>query len=355
MKNNILIVDDSSIDALLIRTILADQNLLMAKDGVEAMDLLARHPEIDIMILDINMPRMNGFEVLEAMQKDKNYQKIATLILTNHDEFENEIKGLSMGAVDYIRKPLNIESLRKRIDIHARLRQATRILEKSNQILEETVKERTKEILLTRSVTIHALIGLLETRDIESGNHTIRTQHYMKALCEALALKDEYKELLTPQYIQEIFETAPLHDIGKVGVPDKILLKPGKLTHDEFEIMKLHTVYGVQALMMDMTDHVPSFIKTAEEIIGSHHERYDGTGYPKGLVDRAIPLSARLMALADVYDAIINKRVYKEAFSHETALEMIKAESGTHFDPELVDTFIAIEDQIIEISQKYRA
>ena len=172
MSDRILIVDDSVVDAELIKAILFDQELYFAYDGIEAMAILDQNPGIDLMILDINMPRMNGFEVLEAMHKEQKYSKVVTLILTNHDELENEIKGLSLGAVDYIRKPLNIESLRKRIDIHVKLKQATKILEQNNQILEETVAERTKEITLTRSMTIHALVGLLEIRDIESGNHT---------------------------------------------------------------------------------------------------------------------------------------------------------------------------------------
>lgn len=355
MENKILIVEDSIVDVALIKAILSDQNLYFAKDGIEAFEVIDKVPDIDLMILDINMPRMNGFEVLEIMRNNSKYAKIVTLILTNHDELENEIKGLSLGAVDYIRKPLNIESLRKRIDIHSRLKQATKLLEENNSILEETVKERTSEIALTRSITIHALIGLLEIRDIESGNHTIRTQYFIKAICEELAKKDRYKDILTEEYIMEIFETAPLHDIGKVGVPDYILLKPGKLTPEEYEKMKLHVNYGVNAIMADSYLSIPSFIKTAVEIIGGHHEQYNGNGYPKGLKGEEIPLAARLMAFADVYDALINKRIYKEAFTHEVAMNMILERSGTQFDPEIVEAFVACEDRIIAIAAQYKA
>jgi putative two-component system response regulator len=355
MGNKILIVEDSVVDVALIKAILSDQDLYFAKDGVEAFEVIDQIPDIDLMILDINMPRMNGFEVLEIMRNNPKYAKIVTLILTNHDELENEIKGLSLGAVDYIRKPLNIESLRKRIDIHSRLKQATKLLEENNSILEETIKERTSEIALTRSITIHALIGLLEIRDIESGNHTIRTQYFIKAICEELAKKERYKDILTEEYIREIFDTAPLHDIGKVGVPDNILLKPGKLTPEEYEKMKLHVIYGVNAIMVDSHLAVPSFIKTASEIIGGHHEQFNGNGYPNGLKGEEIPLSARLMAFADVYDALINKRVYKEAFSHEVAMNMILERSGTQFDPEIVEAFVACEGRIIEIAEQYKA
>jgi len=355
MENKILIVEDSVVDTALIKAILSDQNLYFAKDGIEAFELIEKVPDIDLMILDINMPRMNGFEVLEIMRNNSKYAKIVTLILTNHDELENEIKGLSLGAVDYIRKPLNIESLRKRIDIHSRLKQATKSLEQNNLVLEETVRERTSEIALTRSITIHALIALLEIRDIESGNHTSRTQYFIKAICEELAKKDKYKDILTDEYIMEIFETAPLHDIGKVGVPDYILLKPGKLTPEEYEKMKLHVIYGVNAIKVESYLEVPSFIKTATEIIGGHHEYYNGMGYPNGLKGDEIPLSARLMAFADVYDALINKRIYKEAFTHEVAMSMIKERSGLQFDPEIVEAFVACEDRIIAIAEQYKA
>ena len=355
MENKILIVEDSIVDSALIKAILSDQQLYFANDGIEAFEVIDRVPDIDLMILDINMPRMNGFEVLEKLKSDDKYSKIVSLILTNQDELEKEIKGLSLGAVDYIRKPLNLESLRKRIDIHSELKMARKILERDNRILEETVNERTKEVLLTRSITIHALITLLEIRDLESGNHTLRTQYYIKAICEELAKKDKYKDILTEEYIKEIFDTAPLHDIGKVGVPDRILLKPGKLTQEEFEIMKLHVDHGLNAIKVNSDVMIPSFIKTATEIISSHHEYYNGLGYPKGLKGEEIPIAARLMAFADVYDALINKRVYKEAFLHEDAMKIIKDKSGIQFDPEIVEAFVAIEDKIIEISNTYKA
>ena len=350
----ILIVDDSKTDRLMIENILKDYQLLLANDGVEAMDILERESNVDLIILDLNMPRMNGFEVLEAIGQNEKYKKIITIILTNYDEMENEIRGLGLGAVDYIRKPLNLESLRKRIEIHIKLKNSRKSLEQNNAMLEETVQKRTKELVLTRDITIHALIGLLEVRDIESCNHTKRTQWMIKALCEELSNKEEYCDILSDVYIEELFDTAPLHDIGKVGIPDSILLKPGKLTFEEFEIMKCHTTYGVNALKYEIAEErTPSFVKTAIECIGGHHEKYDGSGYPKGLKGEEIPLPGRLMAIVDVYDALISKRVYKSAFTHEDALLLIKGEKGKHFDPNLVDAFFAIEEQIREIAVRY--
>ena len=238
----ILIVDDSKTDVALLTNILCDYDLSVAYDGVEAMKALDEIPDIDVLILDLNMPRMNGFEVLEAMRENPEYRKKAAIILTNADEIENEIKGLDLGAVDYIRKPLNLQSLRKRIEVHSNLRDAQNALERYNAELEKTVQERTEELALTRDISIHALICLLEVRDIESSNHTKRTQWMMKVLCEYLRTKEKYTEILNDTYIKELFNTSPLHDIGKVGIPDSILLKPGKLTSEEFEIMKKHTI-----------------------------------------------------------------------------------------------------------------
>lgn len=349
----ILIVDDSKTDVLMISHILNDYDLQVAYDGIEAMNLIANDPDIDIMILDLNMPRMNGFEVLEALGNKPEYKDIATLILTNSDEIDNEIRGLELGALDYIRKPLNIRSLRKRIEVHSNLKNISKSLAQHNFLLEKAVQERTIELNLTRDVTIHALVGLLEVRNIESSNHTRRTQWMMKALCDHLRTKESYHTILTDMYINELFSTAPLHDIGKVGIPDSILLKPGKLTFDEFEIMKKHTTFGVDALThAGSKGSSLSFIRTAIEIVGTHHEKYNGTGYPKGLAGKDIPIAGRLMAIIDVYDALVSERVYKSAYTHKEALEIIAAEKGKHFDPNIVDAFFEIEDEIECINDK---
>lgn len=353
MYAKILIVDDSATDRLIIRNILSDCELYTACDGIEAIEILEKH-EIDIIILDLNMPRMNGFEVLLYLRNDPELRKIATLILTNYDETENEIKGLALGAVDYVRKPLNLESLRKRIEVHANIRNAQKNIELKNRSLEETVLERTEELVLTRDTTIHALVGLLEVRNIESSNHTMRTQYMIRKLSEHLSKKPGYNQVLTKEYISELFDTSPLHDIGKVGIPDSILLKPGKLDAEEFTIMKKHTTYGVEALRYALNaNKVPSFIKTAIEVAGTHHERYDGSGYPKGLKGNEIPLSGRLMAIVDVYDALTSQRVYKPAYDHEYALDIIKSERGKHFDPDIVTAFMEIEQQIHNISKDF--
>jgi putative two-component system response regulator len=350
----VLVVDDSKADVMLLKNMLKDYDLLVAYDGVEAMECLAQDPEIGIMILDLNMPRMNGYEVLEALGRHPEYKKIATLILTNYDEIDNEIRGLELGAVDYIRKPLNFRSLRKRIELHSNLVNARKELEQHNYLLEKAVQDRTRELNQTRDVAIHALVSLLEVRNVESSNHTQRTQWMMKALCEHLRTKEQYKAILTDAYIDELFNTAPLHDIGKVGIPDCILLKPGRLTAEEFEIMKKHVVFGVEALRSRESGGCSlSFIRTAMEIAATHHEKFNGSGYPNNLAGKDIPLSGRLMAIIDVYDALVSERVYKAAYSHEEAMELIAQEKGRHFDPDIVDAFFEIQADIKKIADTF--
>ncbi|MDH5678434.1 MAG: HD domain-containing protein, partial [Nitrospinota bacterium] len=227
--------------------------------------------------------------------------------------------------------------------------------EYTNQMI-SALRDRTEEIHRTRDVTILSLATLAETRDNETGGHILRTQGYVRALAMALRERPEYKEELTDEVIDLLFKSAPLHDIGKVGIPDSILLKPGKLTGEEFEIMKKHPVLGRDAIIRaeeTLDAGEGSFLRYARQIAYGHHEKWDGSGYPEGIKGAEIPLSARLMAVADVYDALISKRVYKEAFSHEKARDIIAQGRGTHFDPDLVDTFIAIEQEIVDIAKRY--
>lgn len=349
----LMIVDDSKTDVMIISQLLNEYEVIVAEDGIEAIQLLQQNPDVAIMILDIMMPRMNGFEVLEVISNNSQYSNVATLILTNCDEIENEIRGLELGAVDYIRKPLNMQSVKKRIELHRNLISARKKLEQQNIFLEKAVFERTNECNVTRDVTINAMVGLLEVRNIESSNHTRRTQIMMKMLCDYLCNKKHYKNIMTETYKKDLFSTAPLHDIGKVGIQDSILLKPGKLTDEEFEIMKKHTIYGVNAFKYASEDvGKVSFLNTALEIIGTHHEKYNGLGYPNGIKGEEIPLAGRLMAIIDVYDALVSERVYKSAYTHEEALEIINKERNQHFDGEIVEAFLELESEISSINQR---
>lgn len=224
----------------------------------------------------------------------------------------------------------------------------------TNEML-DSLQSSQEEVKTTRDVAIISLSALAESRDNETGAHILRTQEYIRALASHLSQFDHHKALLTPTYIELLYKSAPLHDVGKVGIPDSILLKPGKLTNEEFEIMKGHPEIGAKALSMaEQQLGSNSFLQLAKEISLTHHEKWDGSGYPNQLSGEAIPLSGRLMAIADVYDALISERVYKKAFSHEKAKSIILEGNGTHFDPELVTAFVAIEHEFVAIADKYR-
>jgi len=355
MSAKILIVDDSTTDCMIINNMLNNYVTLTAYDGLEAMEIIEDNPEIDLIILDLNMPRMDGFQVLKKIKDDCKYKNIRTIILTNFDEIDNEIKGLKLGAVDYVRKPVNIDSLKLRIDIHLKLKEMQEKVEEDNKRLDSLVIKKSREFKVTRDISIQAFVRLLEVRNIESHNHTIRTKKFMKLLCEHLKTQKKYKDILTDDYINELVTTTVLHDIGKVGIPDSILLKPDRLTEDEYNLMKKHVDYGVKALKDEVHCEtvIPSFINTAIEIIATHHEKYDGTGYPAGLAGELIPLSGRLMAIIDVFDALMSKRVYKPAYEYSFVIKYIKNESGKHFDPDIVKYFLEIQDKILEIFHKY--
>ncbi|MDD3099196.1 MAG: response regulator [Bacilli bacterium] len=355
MVTRILLVDDSSTDLLIIKNMLSDFEVLTARNGVEALKQIELNPDIRLVVLDLNMPIMDGFELLQIFKSDKKYQQIRVIILTNLDEVENEIRGLELGAVDYIRKPVNIRALKIRINIHRKLLALQNELEESNSILDARVAKATEELVLTRDITIHALVGLIEARNFESYNHIMRTSMMMKALCTHLRKNPKFANILTREYILELTRTSPLHDIGKVAIPDHILLKPGKLTSEEFEIMKRHVEYGVLALKKEIgdVDEAPSFIRTALDIVGYHHEKFDGSGYPNKLKGEQIPLPGRLMAIIDVFDALINERVYKKAFSLEQSLAIIKEGIGTHFDPDIGHAFLQVIDKMTAINDKY--
>ena len=339
---SILAIDDSLTDLTMIQYILSDHEVFLAHDGLEGLEQLTDNPEIDLILLDLRMPRMNGFAFLErftTMGLD-----IPIMILTNTEEVEMEIQGLEMGAVDFIRKPLNFQALKKRIDVQLRLKNATEQIKQHNRLLEELVEKRTAEFRRTNEITINALVRLLEIRNVETSDHSKRTKYMMEQLCRKLQNQSNEAYHLTEKQIQELVQTAPLHDIGKVGIPDSILLKPGKLEQQELVIMREHVAKGVEALdySIDDSEAKISFIETARELIASHHEWFDGSGYPIGLQQENIPLSGRLMAVIDVYDALTSKRVYKEALSHEQAVELMKQEQARHFDPVVFEAFLSV-------------
>lgn len=357
-RPTLLIVDDVVDNIALLSSLLKDAyRTKIATSGEKALKIAMADDPVDLILLDIMMPGMDGYEVCERLKADERTRNIPIIFLTAMTQPEDEERGLQLGAVDYITKPISPPILLARVQTHLALKQAQDYLRDQNAILEQKVIERTREIASVQDVTILAMASLAETRDNETGNHIRRTQNYVRVLAKQLQAHPRFQDMLTDQHVELLYKSAPLHDIGKVGVPDRVLLKPDRLTDDEFELMKQHTVYGRDAITAaeEKLDDAPtdSFLRFAREIAYSHQEKWDGTGYPEGLSGDDIPFSARLMALADVYDALISRRVYKPAFSHEEAARIISDGRGSHFDPDVVDAFIETEQEFREIAQRF--
>jgi Response regulator containing a CheY-like receiver domain and an HD-GYP domain len=315
-----------------------------ATTGKQALERIsATLPQL--ILMDVMMPELNGFQTVEILCKDEKTCSIPVIFLTARAEAEDIVQGFSLGGVDYVTKPFKGVELRSRVRTHLELNAY-----RTN--LERLVDERTQEAELLKDVVIEAMGELSEHRDPETGSHIRRTREYVLVLARALVQQGHFLPQLTEEYIVLLGKSAPLHDIGKVAIRDSILLKPGKLTREEFDEMKQHTLYGetVTANLEHMAGQPTSFLKCAKEIAGSHHEKFDGSGYPRGLVGNDIPLAGRIMAVADVYDALISKRVYKNSMTHEEAMAIMLEGKGTHFDPVMIDAFMTVENQFREIA-----
>lgn len=355
-KCTVLVVDDTPDNLSLMSNLLrTDYKVKLATSGERALQIVAGESKPDLILLDIMMPEMDGYEVLRRLQFNPDTEDIPVIFLTAMAGAEDESVGLELGAVDYITKPINPAIVMARVRNHLQLKRARDFLAHHNNFLEQEIANRTRALAELQDATIRAMASLAETRDNETGNHIRRTQHYVEALARKLQDHPRFKDELTDAAIETIFKSAPLHDIGKVGIPDRILLKPGKLTPEEFEIMKTHTTLGRDAIVAAETDAMLDnpFFRYAKEITYSHQEKWDGSGYPEGLMGNTIPLSARLMAVADVYDALISERVYKSAFTHEVAVEMIRDGRGSHFDPDMVDAFLSLSEAFRAIAQRF--
>jgi len=326
-----------------------------ANNGQSALKVARGGNPPDLILLDIMMPGLDGYEVCQELKSDPATSDVPVIFLTSLTEAREEFRGLRMGAADYITKPVNAAIFLSRIKVHLENKAAKELLRNQNAFLELEVRKRTREILDTQDATIVILASIVETRDNETGNHIRRTQHYVRALARQLRTHPRFSSYLSDHQINILFKSAPLHDIGKVGIPDSILLKPGKLEPEEFEIMKTHTTLGYKAIEdAEATLGMKvEFLACAKEIALSHQEKWNGAGYPAALEGDAIPISGRLMAVADVYDAMRSRRVYKPALPHDQATTFIIEGKGSHFDPDVVDAFAVIADQFREIADRY--
>ncbi|ALT78903.1 response regulator [Paucibacter sp. KCTC 42545] len=356
-KATVLVVDDTPDNLSLMSELLKDlYKVKVANSGEKALKIAASASPPDLILLDIMMPGLDGYEVCTQLKAAPQTRHIPVIFLTAKNEIEDEKRGLDLGAVDYITKPISPPIVLARVHTQLALKASADFLRDQNAYLESEVQRRTREVAAIQDVTIMAMASLAETRDNETGNHIRRTQHYIKALALQLQKDSPYAAQLDDHTIDMLFKSAPLHDIGKVGIPDRILLKPGRYEPHEFEIMKSHPRLGRDAIIraeQELGMSVP-FLAHAKDIAYAHQEKWDGSGYPEGLSGEAIPLSARLMALADVYDALISRRVYKAPMTHEKAAAIIREGRGTHFDPLLVDAFEAIESTFVAIAARYQ-
>jgi putative two-component system response regulator len=339
----VLIVDDNPENLTVIGELLQPgHGVRVANSGPRALALARAEPRPDLVLLDVMMPGMDGYEVLAQLRAHAATAQIPVIFLTALDDVADEERGLMLGAVDYITKPARPAILLARVRSQLELKHARDLLHDRNAVLEAEVARRMGENQRIQDISIHALARLAEIRDPETGHHILRTQAYVRALARRLQSHPRFASVLDDRTIAHLAKSAPLHDIGKVGIPDHILLKPGKLDAQEWELMKEHARYGAEAIEQAERDvaHPVPFLEFAKQIARHHHERWDGRGYPDGLAGEEIPVAARLMAIADVFDALISRRVYKPAFPQDQAYEMIVSERGRQFDPDVVDAFI---------------
>lgn len=356
-KAIILVVDDTPDNLTLMSGLLKDNyRVKVANSGERALKIAQSETPPDLILLDIMMPEMDGYEVCRRLKADSKTRDIPIIFLTAKTEVVDETHGFELGASDYITKPISPPVVLARVETHLAIKHVQDFLKDKNAFLVAEVNKRTAEIIAIQDVTINAMASLAETRDNETGNHIRRTQRYVRVLAEKLRFNPRFAHFLNDdQTIELLFKSAPLHDIGKVGIPDRILLKPGRFEPEEFEIMKTHTTLGRDAILQaekDLGMELP-FLKYAKEIAYCHQEKWDGSGYPEGLSGDDIPISARLMAVADVYDALISRRVYKEPMPHEKAVSIIKEGKSSHFDPDMVDAFLELEQEFKAIAATF--
>ena len=356
-KDTVLIVDDNPANLQVLQSILEGQGcrLLTARDGAGALSVAAKEKP-DVILLDIMMPEMDGFDVCGRLKADPTTSEIPVIVLYAPEKTEDKVNGLAMGAVDFITKPFQPEEVIARVTIHLTLRYLQRQLKIANTELKELtdnldkkVEERSQQLLRSRDSIIFAMAKMTEARDDDTGKHLERICRYVEILAMELAKTDAS---ITDSWIRTVVKTAALHDIGKVGIPDGILLKKGQLTPEEREIMETHPAIGGDTLLElreEMGGGGP-FLSRAIEVTLGHHEKWDGSGYPFGIKGEAIPLSARLVAVADVYDALVSHRIYKSGLSHEDACRLIQEGAGTHFDPRVVNAFEARQDDFRRIA-----
>jgi putative two-component system response regulator len=354
-RKTIFLVDDNLTNLTVGKTALAEHyNVFTLNSGEKLLKMLEKNIP-DLILLDIEMPEMNGYDVIKIIKNKDKTKHIPVIFLTARDDAEGELEGLSLGAIDYITKPFSPVLLLKRIETHLLIEFQKKELVNYNNNLQELVEKKTKAVLELQSTVLKTVAELVEFRDDITGGHIERTTSYLGVLLDALLVLGSYEEEITSWDIKLVLQSAQLHDVGKIAIRDSILQKPGKLTDEEFAEIKKHTTFGKEIIeKIKRKTSEKAFLEHAEIFAATHHEKWDGSGYPKGLKGLQIPLQGRLMAIADVYDALVSNRPYKEAFPHEDAVHIISAGKGTHFEPTLVDLFLKVADQFNHIAKSFK-
>jgi putative two-component system response regulator len=355
-KKRIALVDDDITSLALGKGIMSEHyDVVTIPSGEKLFQFLERVCP-DLILLDVDMPVMNGYDTMRKLQSRPDTRDIPVIFLTSMSDTSSEIEGLSLGAVDYISKPFSPPLLLKRLELHLKMVSQQKELRDYNNNLQEMVRVRTKTVLDMQNSVIKIVANLVESRDEITGGHVERTRQYLSLLLDGLINMNLYTRDVESWNRDFFLQSSQLHDVGKISIPDKILLKPERLTPEEFDQMKNHTLFGVR-IIEAMQEETPesSFLQHAKILAGNHHEKWDGTGYPYGLKGTDIPLGGRLMAIADVYDALISVRPYKRPFTHEEATKIIVDGSGSQFDPDLVDVFIAVSDKFSASIRKSNA
>ena len=359
----VLIIDDMEENTALLDAFLRPRGFrtILAQNGEDGLERV-RDSEPDIILLDLMMPGMDGFEVCKRLKSDPETHYIPVIIITGLADRDANIRAIEAGADDFLLKPFDSVLLEARIrasfkskTLQDQVFEYQHQLEDYNHELEDAVKRRTEQVVQTQQAAVFGLAKLAESRDTETGDHLERVRCYARLLAQHILEKPKFSGEVTPTFPEQIYQSSPLHDIGKVGIPDRILLKPGKLTKEEFDIMKKHTVIGGETLEAADVEagSESSFLAMGRDIAFTHHEKWDGSGYPYGLAGEKIPLASRIVAVADVYDALTSRRPYKEPFSHEKSMAIITGDAGKHFDPDIVDAFVEIEAEIIEVRERF--
>jgi len=342
IKKKVILVDDNPINLKLARsTLMGKYDVFTVSSAAKLFELLEK-TMVDIILLDVMMPEMNGYDAIKVLKNNPKTADIPVIFLTSKSDTNSELEGFVQGAVDFVSKPFSPQLLLKRVDVHVLVESQKKELEHINQNLQHLVEEKTEEIQKLQNVILKTMSNLVEYRDDVTGGHIERCEQFLKLLTEEMIKRNVYFDEVRDWDMKQFYQSSQLHDVGKIAIRDNILMKPAKLTVEEFNEMKKHTFFGEMVIeRIQERTRENAFLTHAKIMAGTHHEKWDGTGYPRGIAGNKIPLQGRLLALVDVYDALISDRPYKKPFPPDEALKIIKQGSGLHFDPALVEVFTA--------------